>query len=167
LTVEKLDFSMYFMLSPKKVMERTRDAKTAIEEGELCLARGKPEQAHTAFLFARSVLYQLDKDAELLGKLGGPLVVVTVAELADFVRGGGHHPILDAAFGTVLGYFAGKKVAEYYSDGLTPLRVRALRGLGEACFMLERRSEAREHFAEALKAAPDDPVTRRKFAEAL
>ncbi len=145
----------------------TEDIEMGLEDAEEAKNSGRYANAKSQFKQVLAVLNQRDKDAGLIGKFGGPMAGITLVELVDFVRHGIDHPLLDAVFGGVGGYIAGTQLAKFYSDSLTPMRVRAWRGLAETCFLLGQHTEARQAFAEALKAAPDDPVTRKKFADSL
>lgn len=146
-------------------MIKPQDIEMELEEAEGYLKTGRQDQARAKFNLALSLLVQLAKSADRVGKIGGPIAGMTVAELLDALQGGIDHPLLDVILGGILGYAAGKKGSALYTDSLSPLWVRAYNGLGDVSHHSGDDSQARKYYATALKALPDDPITMRKIAE--
>ncbi len=146
-------------------MIKTSDIEMEIDEAEEYLNKGRPDQAKAKFDLALSLLAQIAKSADRLGKIGGPIAGMTIAELLDALQGGIDHPMLNIILGGVLGYAAGKKGSELYTDSLSPLWVRVYNGIGDVSHQNGDDSQARKYYATALKAAPDDPITLQKIAE--
>lgn len=142
-----------------------RDIEMELSEAEESLASGNPDQARARFKLALTLLGQIAKTTERMGKIGGPLAGITTAEILDALNGGIDHPLIDAILGGIVGYVAGKKGAAVYQASLLPLWIRTYNGLGDVSHATGDDAEARRCYATALKASPDDPITRVKIAE--
>ena len=146
-------------------MIKPQDIEMELDEAEEYFNGGKIEQATSKYNLALSLLAQVAQSSDRIGKIGGPIAGITAAEMLDALQGGLNHPLLDVILGGILGYAAGKKGSEMYTESLSPLWVRTYNGLGDIAHYSADDTKARKYYGTALAASPNDPITIQKLAE--